>query len=251
MSSIIKNRNLNFEPDDVVKVSISRNMTSGSNALAVDNNEDDFSRKLDNLLGSINEAQIELESLAKQKEEMIAEANSQAQAIRDEALKEGSEIGYNEGKEKVNVEFAQMKAQFQNEMDNERAKFEEEKKEFYKEFKDKVGTIIPDALSKLFEHEVKTDKAVLDAIILKGLMELSDEKDIRVILSDEDYKNFDRDNFLSKLRNAGYEKEVAVTYDKDLQNGDCIIDTNAGFISCGMSDFATSLSELIEKNITF
>mgnify|MGYP003331012581 CR=1 FL=1 len=39
--------------------------------------------------------------------------------------------------------------------------------------------IIPNALSKLYEHEVKLDKNLLEAIILKGLMELSDEKDIR------------------------------------------------------------------------
>ncbi|MCQ2749165.1 MAG: hypothetical protein MJ246_04110 [Clostridia bacterium] len=251
MSSIIKNRYLNYEPEDVVKVTVGKTLTSGANALAEPSGEVDFASKLDGILASINEAQIELETLERQKEQMINDAKSQAEAIRNEALAEGSEIGYNEGKEKCEAEFSQMKANFENEMKLEREKFNREKKEWGKEFISNVGAIIPDALGKLFEHEVKTDSNVLDAIILKGLMSLSDEKDIRVILSEDDYKNFDRDSFLLKIKDSGYDKEVAITYDKTLNLGDCLIDTNAGFISCGINDFANSLALLIEKNISF
>lgn len=249
MSSIIKNRNLNFEPEEVVKVTVGRNlMSSGSNALAP-SSEDDFETKLNNLINSIDEANAELEELEKRKEEIIAEANSQAEAIRNEAMQEGSEIGYNEGKEKSNVEFAKLKNDLMKQIETEKQNFEKEKKEFYKEFKEKVGTIIPKALSILFKHEVKTDPKIIDAIIVQGLMELSDEKEIRVVLSDEDYKEFDRDAFLANLKAAGFEKEVAITYDKNLNAGDCLIDTNAGFISCGINDFSNSLALLIDKNI--
>lgn len=251
MSSIIKNRYLNYEPEDVVKVTVDRNIiSSGANALDPDAGEDDFATKLGNLSRQIEEANEELDKLAMQKQEMIDEANSQAEAIRNEALKEGSELGYAEGKHKVDAEFAQMKHDLLVEMGNERTKLEEEKKQFFKDFKEKVGTIIPNALAKLYEHEVKTEPHIIDAIILKGLMELSDEKDIRVILSEDDYKTFDREAFLQNLKNGGYDKDVAITYDKDLTLGDCLIDTNAGFISCGMNDFAKSLSLLIESNIT-
>ena len=66
---------------------------------------------------------------------------------------------------------------------------------FLKNAKDTITEIVKDSFEKMFNVEVKESSKVLNTLVLRGLRELTDEKEVRVIFSEEDYQNFNKEKF--------------------------------------------------------
>ena len=260
MSSIIKHSNLLYRSDEPIKVSsLSSNQMQiakdvNHNQEANSNVEELLVNKLEELSKNIEEAEKSYKKIIEESNELIIKTNEEVVKLKNEAREEGYNSGFQEGISKANDEFEIMKKRLYEEVENEKnnnvISLNSEKHNFLITAKEKITNIIEITLSQVLKYEIKHNKTFLNTLVLKGLDELGDEKEIRILLSEEDYKVFDKEDFLNALKNDYEEVKISISCDKKLDLGDSIIETSAGFINVGVNNIAQYIAFIIDKNIS-
>ena len=197
----------------------------------------------------INDAEKRYKDIVDESEKIIFETNNKAEKILSEAKKDGQDQGYIDGKKIADEESAQYKAQLDLEFQKNLELMQKEKQDFLIHTKNQLGEIFKTAFIKVFENEIAHSNTLLQILIMKGLRELSDEKEIRVILSENDYKIFDKEAFKVALGDLYSDKIITFAQDKNAQNGTCILETSLGYIDASLNHLARYVTMLIDDSI--
>ena len=269
MSSIIKQANLLFNANSPVKVNISQNL---ENAMVKDERnindsinetkeliiEDSYSKKKEELESLLIELEKEVKFAQDKYNDALKEADDiknnalqEAEGIKNSAYEEGKMQGYNEGIMKANNELEESKNKLLKEVEDKKNALEEEKKSFVMSIQKKVPELVSNLFKFSFEKECQTNNQMMQALILKGLSELSDEKSIRVLVSEEDYNLLDKDNIAKEFSNMNSKVEISFSYDRKLKKGDCLIETNTGYIDASIDALSECIMILTNDNISY
>lgn len=252
MSSVIKHHNLIVENQDpyivgnTVKVYDEEGNVSTQ---TIERREESLMTKLEELSEKINDAEKRYKDIVDESEKIIFETNNKAEKILSEAKKDGQDQGYIDGKKIADEESAQYKAQLDLEFQKNLELMQKEKQDFLIHTKNQLGEIFKTAFIKVFENEIAHSNTLLQILIMKGLRELSDEKEIRVILSENDYKIFDKEAFKVALGDLYSDKIITFAQDKNAQNGTCILETSLGYIDASLNHLARYVTMLIDDSI--
>lgn len=112
------------------------------------------------------EADDLLEDARKQAETIVADANSQAQFIHDEARDTGYEEGYQEGKTKADAELSELRSQ----METEQHQLEEDYRQKIQELEPYMVDVVSDVFEKVFHVHFDDKKEILIYLIEKVIL---------------------------------------------------------------------------------
>lgn len=257
MSSIIKYRNLNYETDDPLVIGCNARKeilkAAGEDEehgeTEIEKKERMLLEKLDELSHRIEEAESKYKEIEIDSDRLLRETNEQVDDIVSKAKDIGYKKGYDEGKTKADNEGKDYKLKLDVELATRMTELKNERKEFLNNTKDQIIDIFNESFKRVFENEIKYSKDLLNALVIKGLRELTDEKEVRIVLDEEDYKNFDRESFLKQVGDEFNDKVISFSFDKNLEQGSCLIETSVGFIDASLNNLANCISELISENV--
>ena len=268
MSSIIKQANLLFSNNSPVRVSGNPNGESSRYGFKEQQNkkdketeelilEDSYSRKkeeLEMLLLELEKevkvAREEYENALKEADTVKEEALKEAEGIKNAAYEEGKNNGYNEGISEAKKELEDTKARLYEELNNDKMILEEERKKFVSEVEKKVPELVKELFFFNFERECHVNDEVMQALVLKALSDLSDEKNVRVLLAGEDYEMLDKESLMKKITTINDKMEISFSHDKKLKKGSVLIETNLGYIDAGINALGDTIMALVSENIS-
>jgi flagellar assembly protein FliH len=179
----------------------------------------------DELMKDINKrAQDIIERAKYQAQKQLNDAQVQIEILKKQAFDQGYRDGFEKGKESFLKEKTEKWEQSLKQLDELR-KINHEQNTAYKKRLErealKLGFYVAE---KILDERIQTDSSYLLSLIKKGLEKTSDEKEVIVRISDEDFKSFKVD----KLKQIGVKnKKINVIMDPLLSAGDCIIEGNS------------------------
>ncbi|MBS6281314.1 MAG: hypothetical protein KH449_11175 [Lachnospiraceae bacterium] len=149
---------------------------------------------------------------------LIDDARQEAEAIRDEAKKQG----YLEGQNTLEQEQQQKKIQLQN-------SYQEKQKNMEKELVD----VILNVFNKVFHIQFDDKKEILLHLIDNAIANIEDEKHFRIKVAGDNV------SFLEKHKDeildyVGHDIELEIVPDYTLNENACTIETDAGIFDCGV-----------------
>ncbi len=199
------------------------------------------------------QAQIDeqLRMADEQAQQIIADANAkadeiikQAESMRDQAIEEGRQAGYNEGFKQGEVEAEQLKADAANEI-------EQEKQKLQSDFQQLISSIEPDmveALTSIYEHvfhvEFKENKDIILHLIKTTLGKMESGVDIIIHISSDDYDLVSDEKLSLEEAMASPNSNLEIVEDPLLKENECIIESEGGVFDCSLG---VELSELARK----
>ncbi len=192
------------------------------------------------------QAQIDeqLRMADEQAQQIIAEAQAQADELRHHAMEEGRQAGYDEGYQQGAQEAEQLKA-------DAAAEIEEQKNKLDADFKQLVNSVEPDmvdALTSIYEHvfnvEFRENKAIILHLIKTTLGKMESGTDIIVHVSSDDYDMvYDEKPALEEAMGSP-NSTLELIEDPLLKENECIIESEGGVFDCSLG---VELAELSRK----
>nr|WP_196810113.1 FliH/SctL family protein [Butyrivibrio sp. WCD3002] len=196
---------------------------------------------LDEIQAQIDE---QLRMADEQAKQIVADAQAQAEEIRNQAMEEGKAAGYDEGYQQGVAEAQQLK------IDAE-AEIEEEKNKLQADFQQLVSTIEPDmvdALTSVYEHvfnvEFKENKDIILHLIRTTLSKMDSGVDIILHISSDDYDLVSDEKPALEEAMASPNSSLEIIEDPLLKENECIIESEGGVFDCSLG---VELSELARK----
>ncbi len=199
------------------------------------------------------QAQIDeqLRMADEQAQQIIADANakadeimSHAEEMRNQAIEEGRQSGYNEGFQQGEAEAEQLKADAASEI-------EAEKEKLQSDFQQLVNSIEPDmvdALTGIYEHvfhvEFKENKDIILHLIKNTLGKMDSGIDIIIHISSDDYDLVTDEKSALEESMASPNSNLEIIEDPLLKENECIIESEGGVFDCSLG---VELSELARK----
>ncbi len=192
------------------------------------------------------QAQIDeqLRMADEQAQQIVADAQAQADEIRNQAMEEGRQAGYDEGYQQGLQEAEQLKA-------DAAAEIEEQKNKLDADFKQLVNSVEPDmvdALTSIYEHvfnvEFRENKAIILHLIKTTLGKVDSGTDIMVHVSSDDYDMvYDEKPALEEAMGSP-NSTLELIEDPLLKENECIIESEGGVFDCSLG---VELAELSRK----
>lgn len=195
--------------------------------------------------------QIDEEALQAQVDEILANAETRAQQIIAEAtsdaeqmkqnaiqqgLKEGHDEGYNQGLQEVEDLKAQIALQ------------KEEQDREYKKMTDNIEADLVDVLTQIYEHvfavDFKGNKNIILHLVKSTLSHIEGNSNLIVHVSSDDYDMIidEKEHLQEMVTNPNVHMEIVE--DPLLKENECTIETENGVFDCGVG---TELEELSRK----
>lgn len=195
-------------------------------------------------LNRVNEelenARLQIEEARNEAEAIIANANIEADGIKEKAYSDGHAEGYNAGM-----------AQAQSEMEDARNLLNMESEALHRDYEEKVFSLEPkfiDALTDIYEHIFRVDldtyRNVVSSLLIDAINGSDNAKNVMVHVCREDYQRVvdQKDEILAE---TGMPPEsVEFIQDATLGEACCFIETENGVFDCSLE---TELKELKRK----
>ena len=153
----------------------------------------------------------------------------EAEKIKENARRQGEELGYANGMERAQAQEAQM-----------REELEQLRQQQEQEYAERLHTMEPelmDAVIEVFDKVLMTDFAgrrkILLHLIQHTVQHIKNSREFRIRVSADDYETVSagRDEIFRKI---GGEVVLDIIMDESLQQGQCTIDTDEGIFDCGI-----------------
>ncbi len=212
----------------------------------------DFEKSEEARINNVNEIEQEKQEKAtdiiKQAEEsadvIIEEAKIEAEKLKAESLEEGKQEGFNSGYEEGLVKAEnEMNAKLQEELrkiEVEKENLETERAEVYtiveKEAVEVIGAVLENLLENAFDFE---DTLILQLVKL-GLKKSTLTTDVNIKVANA-YMEFLTENLDDIKATVGSNVNINLISDMALQEKECIIETDMGYIKCDANTIINSL----------
>ncbi len=186
-----------------------------------------------------------IQNAQKEAEEIIQNAKIEAENIYSERYNLAYDNGYNEGKEQgQNDAIDETKAMKEEAQEIiESAKIEKEN--IVNDLEPQIVNLIYTIVEDLVKVEMKYDTSLLLSLVKEGINNTTILEKITLKLSEEDYDFItEQKEDLEKLIDSS--KELNIIKDFSLQNGDCIIETDFGYVNCSIDEKLKELKKNME-----
>jgi flagellar assembly protein FliH len=195
--------------------------------------------------GTVSEEELaqaneQLARMQEEAEQIIADAQQQAEEIRQNAAQQGHDEGYQQGyQEGMNVAAVA------------EAQYRQQQKDLEEEYRKLVESVEPemvDALTRIYEHvfsvRFQDDKGIILHLLSQTLSRTEPTGEFLVHVSSEDYELLldSREELEGMIPGANCHLEVIE--DTFLKSGECMLETDGGVFDCSLG---TELSELRKK----
>ncbi len=249
MSNIIKSSRVSFKGntplllknEDIMQESESEQISDSS----LDLNEENKTEQLETIEEKIIKIKEELVHLEEKKASLSQEVEMERQQIFDKAKEEGYNLGYGTGVQEAASEYAQKKKDLEAEWAKKLDELQKQWLEILKQGKEAVKDTVIQILRYLFLEDAIIHTKLIEVLALKGLSEITEEKKIKVMLSEGDYEKIDKMKLGIALENG---KELTVVSDRGLKEGDCVIETELGYVDCGIDECLKVMDLFIDKH---
>ncbi len=202
----------------------------------------------DNIQAEINQANQEADQIiAKANEEaerIMEDAKVEAENLKaeliEEAKEEGLVKGYAEGVEKANEEMQQQLDAKMAELEKERENAQKEAEEAFLDVERQAVDVISHVLEELLHNAFNFESSLIVQLVKIGLQQttLSDEVNVKVSEEIVDYINENIDDI---YKSVDSNVKLNVITDKTLENNECIIETELGYVKCDLESVIESL----------
>ncbi len=262
MSKIVKASNLNLK--GVANINIENKFSDnpllfGAEKIDLTEQSDKEQQEQNNDFYIKNEQQIANEQLDQKYNEIVQKANEEAEQIAQDIIQkaneeaeqikeqvkaeafesgksEGFDTGYKEGEQKAISENRQKKVEAENLLKEAEAEKEKVISEMESEIVDVIQSIVSDVLDTAFSV---SDEAIIMAVKM-GLKKAMILEKVVVKVSENDYLDvIENIEQLKKIIDSS--KEIEVIKDFNLVQGDCVLETEYGYIDCSLHQMKNSL----------
>lgn len=185
-------------------------------------------------------ARIALEQIQEQADQLIADAQAQAEEIKNNAFSQGHDAGYQAGYQEAVAAKAAQDAEFE--------QLKKELEESYRAMADAFEPEMVETLTRIYEHVFNVrfaeDKNVILHLIEQTLSRTEPTGDFLIHVSGADYETLidAKDSLRAAIPNPNCNLEIVE--DTFLKENECMIETDGGVFDCGLG---TELSELSKK----
>lgn len=181
-----------------------------------------------------------IEEASKQAEQIILQAQTEAENIKESVIEsakaEGFQSGYQEGAAAL---------------EEQKKSLEREREQLQNEYQDMADQLEPkfiDVFTDIFSHVFKTDlmkeKGIISHLLSNTLHRIEGSSSYLIHVSKEDYRYVSsrKEEIVSGV--ISHNATVDIIEDMTLGAGDCMIETEGGVFDCGVG---TQLEELTQK----
>lgn len=192
----------------------------------------------------VNEASSKGEQIIKrsimQAQEIIADAQKQAQVEAEKIREEARNAGYADGKAQADKELRAAKDQLHVKEQQMQAEFDRQVEEIEPLLVDKIT----DIYQYFFGVDLSNKKRILLHLIANTMRHIDGTKNflIHVSREDEEYVSSHKDQIITAASSAG--SVVEIIEDISLHKNECMIETDGGIFDCSLD---TELKELTRK----
>lgn len=175
------------------------------------------------------EAKKIIQEAKAQAETILAQAYSEAESIEQEARKAGEESGYQEGKQRAELEISQQKAK----LTEQAQQLEENYRQEIAQMEPKFVELVIRLIENLTGIVIEDKKEVIFYLIHHAMLGIERSKNFLVHVSKEDY-NFVLSKKEELIANLEKDIEFDIIEDKTLEKNQCIIEADSKVIDCSL-----------------
>lgn len=232
--------------------------SKGDNSNDLLENKDDEYEKIINIAKQqaediVNQAILEAGTI---KENVIKDAEEQLEKVKKQAYEESYELGkkegYSEGYTKGNEEGYQNgynEGKDESEILIEEAntlkrEYLEEKEKTLNSIESDVINLVTSIVEKILNQKVEED--IIIDLVLKGLESLNSRDNIRILVSDEDFKRVDesKEEILSQVSLI---ENLEVAVDSNFKKGDCVVESSKGNVDVSVGTQIKNVEEELKS----
>ncbi len=199
--------------------------------------------------------QTEINQANQEADDIIAKANEEAERIMEEAKIEAEQLkaelieqskeegfikGHAEGIEKANEEMQVQIDAKMDELEEERESIQKEADEAFLNIEKQAVDVISHVLEKLLNNAFDVESSLIVQLVKIGLQQttLSDEVNVKVSEGIVDYIN---ENIDDLYKSVDSNVKLNIITDMTLENNECIIETELGYVKCDLDSVIESL----------
>ncbi|MFV0502707.1 MAG: FliH/SctL family protein [Lachnospirales bacterium] len=173
-------------------------------------------------------------------EKIISDALNEAEIIKNKAMEDGYNNGYEKAKVETEIERNTLKEEMAIEYEKMRASNIQEKDNMLYEVEPQIVDLIYTTVEKITLSAIDLNKELILLLIKKGLDSSNILSKAIIKVAEDDYENvFSKKDEMLKLVDSS--KEIEIIKDFTLLKGDCLIETEYGNISCGIGQHLGTL----------
>ncbi len=197
----------------------------------------------------ISNAQVESEEIINnaklEANDIIEKAKLEAENIYSERYNVGYDNGYESAKEEAYNDAKNEVTSMKNEASKILEEAKEEKEKILNDLEPQVVELVYNIVEDLVKTEMKYDNTLILSLVKEGINSTTILEKITIKLSDVDYDLVvEEKEELEKLIDSS--KELKIIKDFTLQNNDCIIETDFGYVNCSIDDKLKTLKKNLE-----
>lgn len=258
LSSVYKSSNIIIDENNRVIVNVEKfeeknNKTEETIDKALENDTKDTKTE-DNTVDYEALSKRILEEANNDSYEIIENARKEAKQIfedsRSDGFKEGYENGLEEGKEKGHKESLEKSKELIEKGKNLVAEGKKEKEETLASLEPEIVETINQICESILNSSIKFNKDLIYQLLKESLSDARILDKAKIRTSSEDFEEIkSKKQELEKLIDP--DKTIEIALDENLKIGDCIIETDLGYINCSLGDkiktLKTNLYLLLNK----
>ncbi len=186
------------------------------------------------------EIDLKLQQAQEQADMIIADAQNRADEIRQGAVEQGRQEGYDAGYQEGVAAAESLKA----EIEQQRGDLEKE----YQQLVDEIEPEMVDVLTQIYEHvfniELREDKGIILHLLKSTLSRIEPGKDLIVHVSSDDYDDIMDEKETLDACITSPNTTMEIIEDPLLKENECMIESDSGVFDCSLG---VELSEITRK----
>lgn len=185
------------------------------------------------------EAAFILQDAQNQADELLNEANANAQMM----FEEQRQAGYEAGAAEVESALAEKGEMLEQQYMQKKQMLESEYQQMHKQMEVEIVSSITEVFAEVFQSDFINRKDVMIYLVRRALMDMDSSRNFRIHVCAED-KIAVTEQIDSLSEGLSKEANLEIVTDSDLSEGNCLIETDLGLIDCGID---TQFCNLIEN----
>ena len=203
-------------------------------------------RKIARVEQMLEQAQRErstiLERAQQEATQIIANGQKQAKDAYDAAQKSGYADGQKVSEQANEAWRATEREKLDAKLQQTRQDYEDRLRELQKN----LTELVMEITKKVIGIQLATSDEALLNIVAAALSRFRQNEEVVVHLSREDYQHFSEEGSIEQM-NEAKGKEVTLAQEASYRKGDCMVESNAEFVDCGVSGQIERLSDSFRK----
>lgn len=214
--------------------------------------EDARKKAEDIILEAEKEANAIIEAANREYEHKLNSAYKKAKEILEDSRKEGYDLGcetgfkkgYEEGYDKGYSEGKEDSRKLIEEALNIKKDYIETRNRSLKELEEELIELVITIYEKVLYKKVDEDEDLIISLIAKGIDNLEISEKLTIIVSKDDYETVQKSKDLI-LAKASLVEDLEIRVNSNMKKGDCILETSKGSVDVSMGEQLKEVKDLL------